>query len=70
MSSAVKTENSDATDDQGISFVSMTRSGRTTVPIVCEDNKVKAKAEVENAVVKEGEVEVEVEEEGWRGGRT
>lgn len=70
ISSAVNTANSDATDDHGISFVRITRSGRTTVPIVCEDKRDKAKAEVEKAVVKEGEVEDEVEEEGWTGGRT
>lgn len=63
----VRTENSEATDDHGISFVNITRSGSTTVPIVCVDRRDTANAEVENAVVKEGvlgpplEVEVEVE---------
>ena len=64
--------NSLATEHHGISFVSTIKSGNTTVPITCLDNKVVTNGEVVKEVVSDVEIgliidvveEEEEEEEG------
>jgi hypothetical protein len=66
ISSAVNIANSDATEDQGISLVRITRSGSTRVPMRWLDRREVAKAEFEKAVVKEGVEEDGDERDGGR----
>lgn len=62
--------NSLATEHHGISFVSTIKSGNTTVPITCLDNKVVTNGEVVKEVVSDVEIGLiidvveEEEEEG------
>ena len=67
MSSVVKTGKSFATENHGISFVKITKSGRMIVPIKRRDSRVVTKGEAEKATVREeggkGREEEEEEEE-------